>query len=106
MTEERKAQLEAAEAVRAKIASDMEGETPLQYMLRVMRDVGADEKRRDAMALGAAQYLHPKLAAVQHKGDQENPVALTVSNDATAFAGRVASLASRANQGTGTGEPN
>lgn len=41
-----------------------DGEMPLQYMLRVMRDPGADEKRRDAMATAAATYIHPKLSAV------------------------------------------
>lgn len=41
-----------------------DGEMPLQYMLRVMRDPTADEKRRDAMAAAAATYIHPKLSAV------------------------------------------
>lgn len=41
-----------------------DGEMPLQYMLRVMRDPEADEKRRDAMAAAAATYIHPKLSSV------------------------------------------
>lgn len=41
-----------------------DGEMPLQYMLRIMRDPGADEKRRDAMATAAATYIHPKLSTV------------------------------------------
>jgi hypothetical protein len=41
-----------------------DGEMPLQYMLRVMRDPLADEKRRDAMATAAATYIHPKLSSV------------------------------------------
>jgi hypothetical protein len=41
-----------------------DGEMPLEYMLRVMRDPGADEKRRDAMAAAAATYIHPKLSSV------------------------------------------
>jgi hypothetical protein len=45
------------------------GQTPLEYMLRVMRDEAADEKRRDSMAQAAAPYIHPKLAAVEHSGD-------------------------------------
>ena len=40
------------------------GESPLDYMLRVMRDDSADPKRRDAMAVAAAAYVHPRLAAV------------------------------------------
>lgn len=41
-----------------------DGEMPLQYMLRVMRDPKTDDKRRDAMAAAAATYIHPKLSAV------------------------------------------
>jgi hypothetical protein len=40
------------------------GETPLEYMLRVMRDPEAPEARRDAMAIAAAPYIHSKLAQV------------------------------------------
>lgn len=68
MSEERKAIIAAADEARALAASDLSGETPLQYMLRVMRDVGADEKRRDSMAVAAATFMHPRLAAVEHSG--------------------------------------
>lgn len=79
-----------------------EGETPLEYMLRVMRNGQADEKRRDMMAVAAAPFLHPKLAAVEHSGDKDNPVHMTVQNaDADTFAGRVVSLASREDTGAG-----
>ena len=40
------------------------GETPLQYMLRVMRDAATPPARRDAMAVAAAPYVHCKLAQV------------------------------------------
>jgi hypothetical protein len=43
---------------------------PLNYMLRVMRDDKAEPKRRDAMAVAAAPYLHPKLSAVEAKPDE------------------------------------
>jgi hypothetical protein len=43
------------------------GEMPLDYMLAVMRDPGADDKRRDAMAMAAAPYLHPKLSSLDAK---------------------------------------
>jgi hypothetical protein len=36
-------------------------------MLEVMRDAKADQKRRDAMAIAAAPYLHPKLSTVDAK---------------------------------------
>jgi hypothetical protein len=37
------------------------------YMLSVMRDSAADHKRRDAMAMAAAPYLHPRLTAIDAK---------------------------------------
>lgn len=40
------------------------GELPLEYMLKVLRDEQADEKRRDAMAIAAAPYVHPRLATI------------------------------------------
>ena len=44
------------------------GELPLDYMLRVMRDEGADQKRRDLMSTAAAPYIHQKLAAMEVTG--------------------------------------
>jgi hypothetical protein len=38
------------------------GALPLGYMLEVMRDPNADERRRDDMAKAAAPYLHPRRA--------------------------------------------
>jgi hypothetical protein len=40
------------------------GETPLDYMLRIMRDEAVDPERRDQMARSAAPYLHAKLQAI------------------------------------------
>jgi hypothetical protein len=40
---------------------------PLDYMLLVMRDPPVDHKRRDAMAMAAAPYLHPRLTAIDAK---------------------------------------
>ncbi len=40
------------------------GETPRDYMLRVMRDETVDPARRDAMAKAVAPYCHPRLTAV------------------------------------------
>ncbi len=54
-----------------------EGETPLEYMLRVMR-TSNDDRRKDAMAQAAAPYIHPKLASVEHKGDKDSPVTFQV----------------------------
>lgn len=54
------------------------GLTPLDYMIAVMRDPNADEKRRDEMARAAAPYVHPKLATVQHTGDGGGPVKIEI----------------------------
>jgi hypothetical protein len=56
-------------------------ETPLDYMLRIMRSKSADPPRRDAMARSAAQYMHPQLQAVAHKlvDAQGNPIAPVVN---------------------------
>jgi len=59
-------------AMQAEIAAS--GETPLEYMLRVMRDQQAELSRRDAMAGKAAPYVHPQLSAVKHSGDKDNPI--------------------------------
>lgn len=60
------------EVTRARIAR--EGELPLDYMLRVMRDNRSTQARRDAMAIAAAPYLHARLQAIRHSGDPDNPV--------------------------------
>jgi hypothetical protein len=49
-------------------AVEATGETPLEYMLRVMRDREQPKDRRDDMAKAAAPYVHAKLAAVEHSG--------------------------------------
>jgi hypothetical protein len=57
------------EEARRKVAET--GETPLEYMLRVMRDPAVDHDRRDKMAAAAAPYAHSRLASVEHKGGLE-----------------------------------
>ena len=39
------------------------GESPLEYMIRVMRDNNEPLARRDDMAKAAAPYIHPRLAS-------------------------------------------
>ncbi|MFU0503639.1 hypothetical protein [Pseudaminobacter sp. NGMCC 1.201702] len=50
------------------------GMTPLEYMLKVMRNPKADAGRRDDMAKAAAPYVHPKLASMQHTGRNGGPI--------------------------------
>jgi hypothetical protein len=51
----------------ARVAAATNGVLPLDYMLSVMRDGATDSKRRDAMAMAAAPYLHPRLNAIDAK---------------------------------------
>jgi hypothetical protein len=59
-------------------AALVSGLTPLEYMLSILRDETKPQHERFTAAKEAAPYLHPKLAAVQHSGDKNNPVALEV----------------------------
>jgi hypothetical protein len=51
----------------ARAAAEATGVLPLDYMLTVMRDAKAEPKRRDAMAMAAAPYLHPKVSPIEAK---------------------------------------
>jgi hypothetical protein len=51
------------------------GVTPLEYMLKVLRDRNAEWSRRDEMAKAAAPYLHPRLAAIEHGNKNELGIA-------------------------------
>ncbi len=52
------------------------GESPLDYMLRIMRDEASADDRRDKMAIGAAPFLHAKLASMEHSGPEGGPIAI------------------------------
>jgi hypothetical protein len=54
----------------ARAAAEATGILPLDYMLSVMRDAHADPKRRDAMAMAVAPYLHPKMSPVEAKANE------------------------------------
>ena len=61
-----------------------EGITPLEYMLQVMRtEPNVDMEPRELLqaitlrfeaAKAAAPYIHPRLSAVEVKGDPDNPL--------------------------------
>lgn len=70
-----------------------QGETPLEYMLRVMRDGKAADARRDEMARAAAPYMHAKLSAIEHTGPQGGPVQFVI--EAPPKAGSAEEWASR-----------
>lgn len=47
------------------------GMTPLDYLLKLMRDEDGDKAVRLEAAKAAAPYVHPKLASVEHSGGVE-----------------------------------
>jgi hypothetical protein len=44
------------------------GETPLEFLVRLMRDDSRPVDMRIDCAKAAAPYVHPKLAAIEHTG--------------------------------------
>lgn len=57
-----------------------EGITPLEVMLRAMRE-HYDAERWDlaaGVAKDAAPYMHPRLAAIEHSGEDGNPIEIAV----------------------------
>jgi hypothetical protein len=50
------------------------GESPLEYMLRIMRDKTVEDSIRADMARSAAPYMHPRLATTEIKGDPDKPL--------------------------------
>jgi hypothetical protein len=78
-TPNNRASVLAAQAEAAVAVADGE-ETPIDYMLRIMRDPTVEPARRDAMAKAAAPYRHPQLQAVanKHLNADGTPIAPTV----------------------------
>ena len=55
-------------------ASASNGEMPLEYMLRVMRDPNVSAARRDDMARAAAPYLHPRIQTIEHSVNDDRQI--------------------------------
>lgn len=58
-------------------AIEASGETPMDYMLRVMRDPKTTHDRRDRLAGMVAPYVHPRLTSIGGTPDQ--PVEVVIS---------------------------
>lgn len=65
----------------AKVQALAGGESPLEYMLGIMRDTRKSAKVRAEMAKSAAPYVHPRLAATEFSGNPEAPVLLNVQTE-------------------------
>lgn len=55
-----------------------EGDTPIEYMLNIMRDKDADQKRKDWAAEKLAPYLHSRPAPMERCIEIELPDTSTV----------------------------
>lgn len=66
----------ATAAKAAEVAAS--GLTPLDYMLEVLRDVEADRSVRLDAAAKAAPYVHPKLASIEHTGEDGGPLIVQI----------------------------
>jgi hypothetical protein len=69
----------ATTARQAEVAAS--GITPLDYMLKVLRDENADPRQRFEAAKAAAPYVHPRLSNIQHANDPENPLNSVTNED-------------------------
>jgi hypothetical protein len=82
-------------ATAAKAAEiEASGQTSLDFMLTVMRNTDETPERRLEAAKAAAPYVHPRLAAIQHTGNDEKEIA--VSRDPIETARRIAFLLAQA----------
>jgi hypothetical protein len=54
------------------------GLTPLDYMLSVMRDETVPRPERVDAANKAAPYIHPKLASIEHTGEDGGPLVVKI----------------------------
>ena len=69
---------EVADAVAAAAASDT---SPLSYMLSILKDENADQRRRDDMARAAAPFVHPRINPIAEgkaAGDTGGTISVTI----------------------------
>ena len=61
-------------------AAAANGLTPLEYMLRLMRDEKVEQSVRLDAAKSAAPFVHPRLSATTIRGDANEPLMLGLSS--------------------------
>jgi hypothetical protein len=54
------------------------GETPLEFLLRIMRDETQEPDVRRAMAVAAAPYCHSRLASTQVTGSVDSAITVEI----------------------------
>ncbi len=80
---EPKPTVEAARDIRA--AAKVCRLTPLEYMLGVLNDEGAETERRDRMAQAAAPYVHAKAEAAEGGKKQQRDRAAETAERGTSW---------------------
>jgi hypothetical protein len=65
----------------ARIAALEGGISPLDFMLKILRNEENAFADRFEAAKAAAPYVHAKLAAVEHAGNKDNPVKMVIEWD-------------------------
>jgi hypothetical protein len=82
-------------SVRASEPAQRPDETPVDYMLRVMRDPKADKKRRDTMAKSATPFIHARPAAKKKRANSgEARLKRQLESARETLAGKIAQLRS------------
>src|ERR1700736_5580430 len=60
------------------LAAAAAGETPLEFLLRIMRDETQEPDVRRAMAVAAAPYCHSRLASTQVSGSVDSAITVEI----------------------------
>ena len=68
------------------------GETPLEYLLGVMRNPKTSAARRLDAAKAAAPYVHARLSAMTMKNDGDEPFKVELSDARSSLAEKIARL--------------
>jgi hypothetical protein len=82
VVEESAAAISSAAEETAETRAAISAGTPLEYMLRVMRDPAVEPARRDEMAKLALPYVHPKPSAIEHTGKDGGPIEISDVSEA------------------------
>jgi hypothetical protein len=76
-----------------------DGESPVEYMLRVMRDPKATPSRRDTMAKSATPYIHPRPAPKKKRSSGDASLKKRLESARETLASKIAGLRSDCDEG-------
>jgi hypothetical protein len=58
--------------------ASIDGDTPLAYLLAILRDKRQPQERRMWAAVAAAPFMHSKLKSIEYRGEEGGPIKRTV----------------------------